>query len=295
MYRQILVPLDGSAVAECVLPHVDALARGLGAHVRLLGCVLSDDGSDVEQERRRLAHEYLLRAAGDRLASEPVAITVVAGDAAEQVALEAGRTRDTLIAMATHGWSGARRWLMGSVTQRVLASGGCPVLVVPALDGVVPAASPPVPRTLIVPLDGSPLAETALPHALALARPLGLRLVLVRALPAAVGYYVRPDAFGGAERDRAEVIEGRAEEDLERVAADLRARGAGNVETQLVHGNVADALLDWMRTVPDRIVLLSTHGRTGLRRLALGSIAERLVHQLDGPVVVVPPDVRTGS
>jgi nucleotide-binding universal stress UspA family protein len=287
MYRRILVPLDGSEVAEQVLPWVRLVATPGDATAELFVCL---DGPDAERgdgtRPRHLAGEYLRGVAAGRLAGVTTSQVITNGDACERIVDEAARDEATLVAMTTHGRSGLQRFLLGSVAERVLHATTRPLLLVRA--GAVPAAAAaPALRVLVVPLDGSAVAEQALPHAVALARALRLPVVLVRALPAGVDFALNAGRFEGAERDVAEAVAGEASDYLDAVAARLRADGV-DAGAQLVHGDVAAALLDWLRGVAGHLVVLTTRGRSGFRRLVLGSTANRLVHHAAGPVLVVP-------
>ena len=153
MYKKILVPLDGSELAECVLPHVEAIAKGCGVEsvvflrvVEPFRMVSSGEGSslsakDVERinsENKAAAESYLNQLAS-RTKYDGVAVQseVINGKAAESIAEYATKNSVDLIAIATHGRSGVSRWVWGSVADRVLRSACVPVLMVRA-PGCVP-------------------------------------------------------------------------------------------------------------------------------------------------------------
>ena len=140
MYQKILVPLDGSELAECVLPHVKGLAAGCNiGEVVLLQVVepppaWAAEGIDlnaVESASIRLAKEYLPKVQS-RLAAEGIKVSseVIVGRAGETIIEFAKQNKVDLIAIATHGRSGISRWVFGSVADRVLRSSGVPMLVV---------------------------------------------------------------------------------------------------------------------------------------------------------------------
>lgn len=151
MYRKILVPLDGSKLAECVLPHVESIARGCGAgslvFLRVIDTYMPsavfarmDESTrkEFEENNKTAAKDYLDEVAGrvklDRVETQKQLLT---GSAAESIAEYATKNDIDLIAIATHGRSGVSRWAWGSVADRILRSACIPVLMVRA-PGCVP-------------------------------------------------------------------------------------------------------------------------------------------------------------
>ncbi len=157
MYKKIMVPLDGSPLAECVLPHVESIAKGCGPAKVILARVvepfqfpLGDEGyaftteemekieKDWDERKKAQAEEYLKgikkRFKGGK---GQVQTAVLDGRPAEALAAHAEKQKVDLIAMATHGESGISRWVWGSVADRILRSSCVPVLMVRA-PGCVP-------------------------------------------------------------------------------------------------------------------------------------------------------------
>lgn len=286
MYQQMLVPLDGSSQAEQVLSYVRILAPGLKVPVRLLTSMTGEiySGQEVAGRHRR-AEEYLIRA-GEPLQQAGVDVTTVVtmGDPAANIADEADRTEGTLVAMATHGQSGVQRWFLGSVTDRVLRSTRRPVLVVRSQESE--EAIEPRLRTIVVTLDGSALAEEALPHGAALARTLGLPMVLARAAIREPGFHAGLESGAEAAEEREE-MEGEALAYLREVSERVRQMGLDSVDVRVSHGATSMALLKLVREVPDHLVVMTSHGRSGIGRWALGSMTDRMVRHGEGPVLVV--------
>ena len=140
MYRKILVPLDGSELAECVLPHVEAISRGCSiGKVVLLEIVepppaWAIEGVDpvaLQGANEKAAKEYLSKIQS-QLASDGfnVSAEVLMGKAAETIIEFAKRNAVDLIAIATHGRSGIGRWVFGSVADRILRSSHVPILMI---------------------------------------------------------------------------------------------------------------------------------------------------------------------
>ncbi len=295
--QRFLVGLDGSALAESILPAVRGLAARLGAEIVLLHAVhvpesfraeadMTLDGV-VEHERRE-ADRHLRRVAHE-LGGTPVAVrtAVVIGEPAAEIVRCAEREHIDVVALATHGRSGVQRWLHGSVADAVLHTSTRPLLLLRPTD----AAAAPVPdvRRLIVPLDGSPLAEEVLPVACELARRLAVPLELVRVVEV-MSLAFAGDPYGGFSVDYPRVVkalEDGAASYLESVAA--RVREAGTVETTVTTGVAAEALTRHAAARPGCLVVIGSHGRSGWRAAVLGSVARRVVLLAAGPVLVLRP------
>ena len=127
MYDKILVPIDGSTLAEGVLPYVRALARAMGVPVELLRV---NNLTQLPLHAPPLeGGEYLKKVAASFAGITDVVYRVELGDPAGTIIDLAAAQPSSLIAMATHGYSGARRWLLGSVAEKVIGYAPCPVLV----------------------------------------------------------------------------------------------------------------------------------------------------------------------
>jgi nucleotide-binding universal stress UspA family protein len=145
MYKRIMVPLDGSELAECVLPHVEAFVKGFNLSDVILVRVVEPDTlsyhhmlpgesstmAQREAERKSLAKDYLNRvAARIRCEGATIRAEVLGGSPAESLIDYAEKNNIDLILTATHGRSGVTRWVMGSVADKILRSANVPVLIV---------------------------------------------------------------------------------------------------------------------------------------------------------------------
>ena len=190
--RSLLVPLDSSPLAEAALPYAEAIAKATNASLRLLtvaetageGVIGAGAGmlAYLPNSHREALSDYLADATAKvRERGFAVTMLMLEGRAAEAIALAAERLAADLIVMATHGRGGAARWLIGSVADKVMRTGTTPTLLVqPPEEGEPGEVSL---RRIMVPLDGSPLAEGALPLAAQLALATGAMLILVHAEP----------------------------------------------------------------------------------------------------------------
>jgi nucleotide-binding universal stress UspA family protein len=293
MTKQILIGLDGSALAETILPTVRRLARRSNAEIVLLHVVhipktvpaeagLALD-EIVEQERRDAA-SYLRRLEKE-IAADGIAVrtAVVIGEAAPEIVRFAEHYEVDLVALATHGRSGLQRWLHGSVADAVLHTITRPLLLLrPSLETPAPLEI----RRLVVALDGSALAEQALEPARDLARSLAVPLVLLHVVdPVQPAFASEPHGSAGYPRILS-ILEQGGESYLADVAARERAQGL-TVETVRATGVPAEIIVHQLRARPDSLLVLGTHGRSGWRAAVIGSVARRVVLLAGGPILLV--------
>ncbi|HEY3081218.1 MAG TPA: universal stress protein [Chloroflexota bacterium] len=282
--RAILVPLDGTAQSQRVLPCAEALARGTDGWLLLMEAA---EGYAFYEEDARLARRTALAAAEQYLA-ELERSERGRGVAAARVLLEgppvpailaAAESSDAdLIVMATHARSGLDRLVAGSVAEEVLRRSSVPLLLVPPGAG----EPPPSEGTLrvLVPLDGSRLAEAALEAAAALAPPSRLELLLLRVAEP-------PDRVQSRRQPASQTIAAHMH------AADrLRPlRAAGAVVTAEVRSgrDPAETIAAVARERSCHLIAMATHGRSGLARLLLGSVAAATLARASVPVLLVRP------
>lgn len=291
MFDFILVPLDGSEPAEAAL----AVAELIPSRRVLLLTVEPDTKGPMlvsapEWEawrtgREREGQTYLERAAEPlRRQGRAIVTAVEFGDPANRIVLAAAAA--DLIVMGSHGRGGGGRVLYGSVADRVARHAPRPTLIV--RGGERPATAPPLSR-LVVPLDGSPLAEHALPVAGSLASDLGLPVHLVRVVDLDLVRATVPAGIRAATASvrSHEAVRREAGEYLAAQTQQLRNRDLA-ATTEVRTGAPAAELLDAIR--PGDLVVLTTHGRGGLRRWLLGSMAEKLVRLATAPVLLVRPE-----
>ena len=299
MYKRILVPLDGSELAEQVLPYVQVLGKVSGVSIELLRVF----EPTLEQLAHRLHTSYCDRALAylNRIKASiegvgtPVYCTVHEEDPASHIIIEAEKVPDTLIAMATHGRSGPTRWVLGSVTDKVVHATSRPLLIIRAVPQDSFSTDVKL-KTVLVPVDGSPLAEQVLPHVMGLAKSLRLKVILVR-ITTSVGEHHRyldrhpvnasATVYYGPYEEFFKETDARAMQYLLKVKEELRQMGVSSVEETLLHGDPGGAIVDLAREIPNSLVAMTTHGRSGLGRWLLGSVAAQAVRHSGVPVVVI--------
>jgi nucleotide-binding universal stress UspA family protein len=200
--------------------------------------------------------------------------------------MEIGLRRADLVVMCTHGRSGLGRWIYGSVAENVIARSPIPVLLVPPTGdpsnlklevGRAPA---------LVPLDGSAHAEAALSQALTMAGILGGGLVVLRAVSMPFTAYSDPNVLLLQEGLEGEI------EAAENYVAGIKERLSGSgvaVQTFVREGWSAESILSLAHELDSKLIVMSTHGRTGLARMILGSVAMEVVRRSSLPILLVRP------
>ncbi|MFN8499817.1 MAG: universal stress protein [Anaerolineae bacterium] len=282
MIRTILVPLDGSALGEGALPTATALAQRMGAQLVLARVVSSasplavgEAQTYLDRVRARLPHAVAASATALHGPPAPGILAAVAGHRAD------------MVVMTTHGYSGLRRLVFGSVAEKVLATSPAPVWLVPAHGTAYPPLlTRPAPLALI-PLDGSALAEAALPPALMLVNALGARLLLLRVLPPEP-LLIDPGVAEALAPTEDETPAG-AEAYLETLVPGIEAQG---IPTQFVvrRGPAIQTILDEIWASGADLLIMATHGRSGLDRAMLGSVAVGLIHACTIPMLLTRPE-----
>lgn len=286
MFDKILLPLDGSSLAERALPTAAKLARENEATLILLRCVspermLIPDAHAMGgysplwptqslRFARKEALDYLSRVRKTEIPNNIALRTeVMEVEPADGIVDIAKAEEVKLIILSSHGYSGATRWILGSVAERVLHAAPCPVLIV--------RSSKPIKHILIA-LDGSPLSETVIEPAFALAAAVQCKVTLLRAV----------EQFS---KERYQNLEGlepelgqRLIDDIQTTSEDYLSRIAKahektvpEIRTIVIHDHPAEAILDYGPAHEVDLIAMSTHGRTGLRRWLYGSVTEKVL------------------
>jgi nucleotide-binding universal stress UspA family protein len=307
--KTIIVPLDESPLAEQILPYVQTLAPMLGAKVHLVRVVSEAEKADMtlyevvvlggvgdwigsrkEQDERAweilntAASEYLAQQAETlRAAGLDVDFSIGDGIPSEIIVQTAANMPNAMITMATHGRSGVRGWALGSVTDRVVQSATTPVFVIRGNGHVL--RSPPTFQRILIPLDGSEIAEQVLAPALELATHAQAEAVLLRVIaPMSMPH---PSIAGLARGDVTTALRAHALQQLDELAGELRGDYNVPINTAALVGHVAETIVDYALDVRADLIAMTTHGRSGLRRLILGSVADKVLHAARTPLLIV--------
>jgi nucleotide-binding universal stress UspA family protein len=303
--RTIVVPLDGSALAEQSLPLAVSLACSSQGKL-LLALVhqafdLPDVMSDTDQVATvtRIQHEEgeaYLRSVAQRFRTPGLTIDTIAlfanlrpvGQVLQEYVEEVGAD---LVVLATHGRGGLKRAWLGSVADFLIRH-----LTVPALIMRTSEVAPAGANQILVPLDGSPLSETILSEASTLARETGQELTLLQVVqPIMRGMTALEISYVGFDEGLMEMQRNTAEDYLADLRDRVQAEGVRCTSLTVIGGGVADCIIEVARPAQFTMIAMATHGRTGLRRLALGSVADKVIRGADVPVLVHRPVVGRGA
>lgn len=298
MFHKIVVPLDGSVLAEQALVPAMELSKTLDAELVLLRSIqpvymmAPVAAGEYEwiwpeyarEDSRREIRDYLGGVKNLHCHDCPARTLALEGDPAGVIVDTVEAEHADLVVMSAHGENGMRRVVFGSVTERVLHSVACPVLVVRGHE--------PIQRILIT-LDGSPLAERAIEPALTISRALHAHVVLLRineALP------VHP-------RELAELMEWEVEGAKRGISGELRQeaesylRGvmdryelsAADAQTIVLDGHPVDRIQEFSRLYGIDLIAMSTHGRSGLKRWIYGSVTSKVMHACERSMLIIRP------
>jgi nucleotide-binding universal stress UspA family protein len=303
--RSILVPLDGSPFAEQALALADALGRPAKAKLRLALVHQRPSApktpeaaklyTTIELTTRRAERDYLnglatrLKQTGYPQVTR-VSLTGQPGPALIEHATEWGAE---LVVMSTHGRGPLQRAWLGSVADHLVRHLTVPVLLVRPGEGEPSPAAVDLSRQILVPLDGSPLGETALEPAAGVARLVGAELSLVQVVrPVAVATGVPVSFPVGYDERLTDLCRQEAQDYLDDIAERLQKEGVRARAAAVLGESVAGTILELAGDEQVGLVALATHGRGGLRRLTLGSVADKVVRSADRPVLVCPAKTR---
>lgn len=308
MLNRLIVPLDGSETAERALPYVQYLAAKLGARVTLVSVVESPIEfsswaampamSPVPEVDRWIAarSEYIVQIA-QSLGDIEVDHHIDLGSPSHSVLSQVDDAENTAIVMASHGRTGFRRLVLGSVASRIVRSAPCPIFVVPAHDDQ--AMAEPGLGCVAVAVDGSEFAERAM-HIAADSLELSGRVHLVRVIESPS--ISDPDvSLGGVSHVDYDMIvqyrqaaQAEATKDLERLASELSAQDI-EATWEIREGSAVDEIRAAAHEVSAHVIVLATHGRSGFSRFFMGSVAEGLLGEIHRPLFLVGPEMEPAA
>jgi nucleotide-binding universal stress UspA family protein len=294
MLQTLVVPLDGSQLAECAVPYAIRLAQAAHGRLVLMQAVQDPDAAHTEHaqlDASIYAREYLDYMAESLAGQVPgVEVATAYGPPAETILETADAYQADGIIMATHGRTGFAHLLYGSVTEATLARSSVPVFVVYARPGEAPApAFSPASARLLVPQDGS---ESDAPALRAAVEMLGPRGEIVLATVVAPAERVVADSSGRhvlAYVDQQEEARTREVRDYLNTVAEPLRHGSNpvNVRTEVRLGDPASGIAMAALDAQADLIVMATHGRTGLSRAVLGSVAGTVMRTATTPVVLV--------
>ncbi len=276
MFERIIVPLDGSKLAEAALPYAEELAAKMGSYISLV-TVLGPD--EVLQPRKHITYisdivkvtKYHAEKYFERAGNKPVEVVKVTlqGDPAETIIEYTSKMPFQLIIMASHGRSGLTRWAVGSVADKVVRSSlRQPVMLIRAKESRSDLREKRVLRKALVPLDGSKCSEAVIPCIINLASKLQMEVTLLKVL----------DEHSDGHED--------AEAYLQSKSGMCREMGI-NTSYKIGVGPVADEIIDTADKLAYDLVAMSTRGKTETRPWVLGSVAQKVFLGGNTPLLLI--------
>ncbi len=299
MYRTILVPLDGSRYAEAAVPLARAIAERSGAKLHLVMVHHSvvpggipEGFSAYAEESRRAEQDYLSRAPEQLVPGTIVktSTTFLDGPVVESLTELALEMCPDLVVMTTHGRGAFSRFWVGSVADRLIRSLPMPMLLVRPDPDDTSAGPAPIPKRIAVAVDRSGFGEAVLEPAAELALLFEAELVLLHIVHPPLPIAEPPLPYlVGFDEGLSKELESQAETYLGALAGTLRERGVVVVSRIAPGGDTASTILGLVAEAEAGMVAIASHGESGVRRLLLGSVADKVMRGASVPVLMCRP------
>ena len=287
-YRRVLVPLDGSELAERAIPYAKTIAKTKGSELILFTVSIAS----VEQLDRPMKAYLELNAKELQSQGIKASIAIAYGNVADEIISFADKNNIDLIIISTHGYSGFKRWVLGSVARNVLYGTCVQVLLI---KSKAPKVTQIELKKLLLPLDGSAFSEAPIPSIKELTKGTKTELVLtvVSEPPPVPAYGDRPiNPTWEKHRDALWTeAQHQASEYLKKVKTRLEKQGM-TVKTQVIPGDlgrVAESIMQAAQKEKVDLIAMTTHGRSGISRWVYGGVANRIVEQSVQPVLLIRP------
>jgi nucleotide-binding universal stress UspA family protein len=309
MYHKILIPLDGSDLAEEALKHAQEPATKLENEIILVH-VCSPDECHCEvnkcyvQPMHRVYIEhtaYMFRDTLERLGARKTKVNweTLVGDPATEIIRYSKENDVGLILMATHGGSGMKHWDLGSITNKVLRKSDVPIQLVRVFPPTEKARSSWPNRKILALLDGSELAEKILPYVSQQAEMSGVEVVLLRVckppdVETLISSDLMPKNYSHTSPVKwTEYIEQQtakykkmAKKYLTRIEKQLKKKGC-KVKSEVLVGEPVDQIISYVSENPFNFIIMSTHGHSGQTWWDFGSVADKVLHATSNPILLI--------
>jgi nucleotide-binding universal stress UspA family protein len=272
MFNEIWVCLDGSALAEKILPLAQSVANASGGTITLLRV--------VENDRELSAAESYMREQA-RVCGGTIKF-LVSENPASAIVHELETQPRALVAITTHGRTGWAEAILGSVALQVVRDSGRPVLLYRPQTNAEEA--PKKIDTLALALDGSEFSERIIHYAADMAKAMSARLVLIQALP------LHPSVPGSSDQKSIIPLESSY---LRRQAVTIRRVHGIEADWEVLHGDAGTAICRYLDKKPNTMLAMTSHARSGLERSLIGSVAAACIRKAGLPMMIYWPTKRT--
>jgi len=279
MYEKILVPLDGSKLAEESLPCAEELARKIGSQLTLISVLLFGNESDEDQYHH--LHQFYIQEMAKTMKEKAIKVksVIVTGDPAEQIIDYADKKNIDLIIMGTRGRSAFKRWVLGSVADKVVSATSCPVAFISSEDAEAGVRGRKILRKALVVLDGTAESEVVIPYAEELASKLDMEVSLLQLVEQAYEYYAGAQDFSHVpvSKEKMNSIKAKARRHLRKLANLLEGKGI-TVTVKVMRGNSAETIIKVASKIDADLLAMATRGRPGISRWIFGSVRDEIVN-----------------
>jgi len=279
MYEKILVPLDGSNLAEAALPYAEELARKVGSQIYLISVLPSGSESDEDQSQH-LRQFYIdgmtktIKQKGIKIKSE-----IITGDPGDQILGYVDSNNIDLIIMGTRGRSVLQRWILGSVADKVVSSASCPVALISTDNTEAEVHRGQILRKALVILDGSTEGEVIIPYVEEIASKLRMQVTLLRLEEISNEYAEGALLYGPVHtsEEKKSSIRAKARRHLRKIADQLENKGIP-VEVKVRISDSSETIIKVAKQVDADVLALATRGRPGISRWIFGSVRDEIVN-----------------
>jgi nucleotide-binding universal stress UspA family protein len=298
MFEKILIPLDGSEFAEAALPYGEQIGRIFRSEVVLLH-VCAQECRNYEH-MHKIYMDTLVKTFGYETAESltqnaefKVSTKIEEGNPLESIGTFVEKNCIDLIIMTSAASSGHKAGTLGTVADHISRTVKIPVLLVKARLAVQNEKEKPTIKRVIVTLDGSDLSKRALPVAEALAARLQIPMTLFQMARDIHPYYGEPVPFVDYREMAADEVK-KVGAELSVMEEEFRKKGQ-IVDWEVASGsNAAQEIIEMSKKIANCLLVMSTHGRSGLGRWAMGSVADKVLHHVEVPLLLVPAGVESG-
>ncbi|MDD5701206.1 MAG: universal stress protein [Dehalococcoidales bacterium] len=292
MWDKIIVPMDGSTTAEVALPYAIEFAARSGAELVLLFVKEPNDyRSDhiinaylttLAQRTKEEVQQYSKETGVNEIKTRGEILT---GNPADEILAFAEKNPNSKILMATHGQSGiGTRWALGSVADKVARATTVPITLIRAKRDRAAIRPKGMLKSILAPVDGSKLAEATLPYVRDMALQSQAEVVFLQVLEKKLVTHKMIEVPVPEETRQA------AKEYLERLVNDFKKAGvSARYEIEETRGDVAGEIVEYTEKKKVDLVIMATHGFTGLRRWVMGSVTSKVIREGNSPIMLVRP------
>lgn len=295
MFKKVLLPLDGSDLAEAVLPYGEELARKLGGELILLHvCEPSHQLACTMHSRYMEKTAEIVQARLDKSGGKKAKVRaeVIKGDFTKEICNYIDENEIRLLVMVAHGFTSLKAKLMGSITDKVFRLVSCPTLLV-RTEVLPPAEEKKLIKRIILPLDGTDNDDTSIPYAIELARGINAEVALYRMAPRAHYVAAKDDVIAdiGLADERVSVLKQQDAEDyLKEIEKRFSKEGLKTSTTVSLGDDPAKAITEAGKKLGANLVVMASRGHTPVASWASGSIAHKLLSTGDLPLIIIKQD-----